>query len=452
MKKNNPLGEEKVLKLLFRLSTPAIIAMLVSAVYNLVDTFFVGMLNDNGAMGAVSIAFPIFMVIVAVGQTMGVGSGAYISRLLGSKNIDEARRVAMTSIVTSAVVGLIISLSGFIFMDEILALTGASGSLFNQSREYLIYILMASVFTILNMNMNNLVRAEGNAMYSMIAISLGALVNVVLDPILIFTFNMGVAGASLATAIAQGVSTLFLFGYYITGKSAVGLKLSYFTPKWSIYREILKTGLPSFARQFLSSLALALVNIAVIPFGDAAVASIGIILRVTSLGTYVLFGIAQGFQPIVAYNFGAQQVERVKEAIKYAVITSSVFCLLFSGTFVMFARHIVGTFSSHPEVVEMGSKSLIIMIVLFIANGFQIIITTLFQSLGRGKHAFILAISRQGLFFAPAVLILPRFLGFYGVSFSLVIADTLAFFLTFAMYKRLQREFREARKNNIQFA
>ncbi len=452
MKKNNPLGEERVLKLLFRLSTPAIIAMLVSAVYNLVDTFFVGMLNDNGAMGAVSIAFPIFMVIVAVGQTMGVGSGAYISRLLGSKNIDEARRVAMTSIVTSAVVGLIISLAGFTFINELLALTGASGSLFNQSKDYLIYILMASVFTILNMNMNNLVRAEGDAMYSMIAISLGALVNVVLDPILIFTFNMGVAGASLATAIAQGVSTLFLFVYYISGKSSVGLKPSYFTPKWSIYREILKTGLPSFARQFLSSLALALVNIAVIPFGDAAVASIGIILRVTSLGTYVLFGIAQGFQPIVAYNFGAQKVERVKEAIKYAVIISSVFCILLSGTFVIFARHIVGVFSSHPEVVEMGSKSLIIMIILFVANGFQIIITTLFQSLGRGKQAFILAISRQGLFFAPAVLILPKFLGFYGVSFSLVIADTFAFFLTFAMYKKLQREFREARRNNIQFA
>lgn len=452
MKKNNPLGEEKVLKLLFRLSAPAVVAMLVNAVYNLVDTFFVGMLNDNGAMGAVSIAFPIFMVIVAVGQTMGVGSGAYISRLLGGKNIDEARKVATTSIITSAAVGLIISFLGLIFVDEILALTGASGALFDQSKDYLIYILMASVFTILNMNMNNLVRAEGDAMYSMIAISLGALVNVVLDPILIFTFNMGVAGASLATAIAQAVSSLFLFGYYITGRSSVGLKLSYFTPKWFIYREVLKTGLPSFARQFLSSLALALVNLAVIPFGDAAVASIGIILRVTSLGTYVLFGIAQGFQPIVAYNFGAGQVERVREAIKYAVIISSVFCLLLSGTFVTFARGIMGVFSSHPEVVEMGSKSLMIMIILFIANGFQIIITTLFQSLGRGKQAFILAISRQGLFFAPAVLVLPKFLGFYGVSFSLVIADALAFFLTFTMYRNLQREFREAQKNNVQFA
>ncbi len=452
MNKSNSLGEEKILKLLFKLSTPAIIAMLVSAIYNLVDTFFVGMLNDNGAMGAVSIAFPIFMVIVAVGQTMGVGSGAYISRLLGSKDIDQAKRVAVTSLITSAVVGLIITLTGLVFIDEILTLTGASGSLFAQSKEYLLYILMASVFTILNMNMNNLVRAEGNAMYSMIAISLGALVNVVLDPLLIFTFDMGVAGASLATAIAQGVSTLFLFTYYITGRSTVGLNLGAFTPKWSIYREILITGLPSFARQFLSSLALALVNVAVIPFGDAAVASIGIILRVTSLGTYVLFGIAQGFQPIVAYNFGAKQVERVKEAIKYAVILSSGFCLLLSGTFIVFARRIIGVFSSHPEVVEMGSRSLIIMIALFVANGFQIIITTLFQSLGHGKQAFILAVSRQGLFFAPAVLILPKIWGFYGVSYSLVIADILAFILTFGMYKKLQRDFRKARERGLQFA
>ena len=451
MNKENSLGTEKIPKLLFKLSGPAIIAMLVNAVYNLVDTFFVGMLNDNGAMGAVSIAFPIFMIVAAVGQTLGVGSGAYISRLLGGKKLEEAKKVAMTSIVTSIIIGIFITFIGLFFIDDILALTGVSGNLLVKSQVYLVYIIAASLFTILNMNLNNLVRAEGSAMYSMMAISLGALINVVLDPILIFAFNMGVAGASLATAIAQIISTLFLLGYYFTGKSTVDLVLSYFSPTKAIYSEIIKTGLPSFARQFLSSLALTLVNFAVIPFGEAAVASIGIILRVTSLGTYVLFGMAQGFQPIVAYNFGANKRERVKEAIKYALTASTLFCLTLSGIFILFARKIVGIFSSHPEVLDMGAKSLMIILLLFVANGFQTIITTLFQSLGRGKHAFILAVARQGIFFIPAILIIPKAFGYYGVAASQSVADICAFILTYVLFKKLQNEFKDV-GTEIQYA
>jgi len=418
--------------------------MLITAVYNLVDTFFVGMLDSNPAMGAVSVAFPIFMFIVAVGQTIGVGSGSYISRLLGAKDHITAKKVAITSVLTSIAVGVIISITGIFFLDGILTATGVSGDLFTESKSYLFYIILGASFTLLNMNMNNLVRAEGSAMYSMIAIILGAVINVILDPILIFTFNMGVAGASLATAISQGISTLFLLGYYFTGKSIINLSLRFFTPKWVIYKEILKIGLPSFARQALSSLALTLVNFAVIPFGDAAVASIGIILRVTSLGTYVLFGIGQGLQPIVSYNFGSGNIDRVREALKYAIILSSLFCLGLSGTFILFARKIIGVFSSHPEVLDMGSRSLTIIIVLLVFNGFQILITTLFQSLGRSKEAFLLAVSRQGLFFAPAVIILPKFLGFYGVSYSIVVADILAFTLSFIIFKRYQNQFEKS--------
>lgn len=452
MRQNNSLGEERIPKLLFNLSAPAIIAMLVSAIYNLVDTFFVGMLNDNASLGAVSIAFPVFMVVVAIGQALGVGSGAYMSRLLGAKEYTKAKQVATTSVITAGIMGIIVTIIGITFLDQILALTGATGDLFNKSHQYLIYILAGSVFTIMNMALNNLVRAEGNSMYSMIAISLGAVVNVVLDPLLMFIFDMGVAGASLATTIAQGVSTVFLLGYYFSGRCSVPLSLGSFTPRWSLYSEIIKVGLPSFARQALSSLALTLVNFASIPFGDAAVASIGIILRVTSLGTYVLFGIAQGFQPIVAYNFGAQRGDRVREAIKYALIASSVFCLIYTAGFMAFARHIVGIFSSHPEVLRLGTKSLMIMSIFFVANGFQIIITTLFQSLGRGKHAFILAVSRQGIFFAPIVLILPRIFGFLGISYTVVFADAFAFLLTFYFYRRLKKEFDNPKNEDVQFA
>lgn len=417
--------------------------MLISAVYNLVDTFFVGMLDSNPAMGAVSVAFPIFMFIVAIGQTIGVGSGSYISRLLGAKDTVTAKKVAITSVITSVIVGIGISITGIFFLNGILTATGVSGELFTESKNYLFYIILGASFTLLNMNMNNLVRAEGSAMYSMIAITLGAVINVVLDPILIFTFNMGVAGASLATTISQGISTLFLLGYYFTGRSTISLSLKYFTPRWIIYKEILKIGLPSFARQALSSLALTLVNFAVIPFGDAAVASIGIILRVTSLGTYVLFGIGQGLQPIVSYNFGAGNIERVREALKYAIILSSIFCISLSGVFILLSGKIIGVFSSHPEVLQMGSKSLRIIILLLVFNGFQIVITTLFQSLGKSKEAFLLAVSRQGLFFAPAVIILPRFLGFYGVSYSIVVADILAFILSFMIFKNFQNHFKK---------
>lgn len=363
----------------------------------------------------------------------------------------EAKKVITTSLVTSLIIGISFSLLGYFFIDDILALTGAEGELFLKSKDYLIYIILGSVFTILNMNLNNLVRAEGNAMFSMSAIALGAVVNVALDPILMFTMGMGVAGASLATAIAQGISTIFLLSFYLCKKSSLGFHLNLFSPSLEIYQKIAKIGLPSFARQSLTSIALALVNIAVIPFGDSGVAAIGIILRVTSLGLYVLFGIAQGFQPIAAYNFGAGKIDRVKEAIKYALVICSLFSLTLTLTFIVFSKNIIMIFSSHPEVVEMGSKSLVVIMLIFIANGFQILITTLFQALGKGRDSFILAVSRQGIFFIPAIAILPKVLGFPGIPFSFMAADALAFLLTFIMYYRLLKEFNE-KNENIQFA
>lgn len=443
MGKSSALGSEKVSKLLLKLSTPAIIAMLVSAIYNLVDTFFVGMLGTNSALGAVSIAFPIFMIITAVGQTLGVGSSAYISRLLGGKKVEDANEIATVSVITSFIIGIVITIIGLIFIDEILLLTGARGDLLSESKSYLHYIVLGTTFTIVNMTLNNIIRAEGAATYSMFALMLGAVLNVVLDPILIFHFNMGVAGASLATTIAQMVSTAFLISFYLLKKGSISITLNYFKPRLAMYKEIVVIGLPSFARQALASLALSVVNITVIPFGEAAVASIGIILRVSSLGSYVLFGIAQGLQPIVAYNYGAKDYKRVKEAVKYALIGSSIFCISLTVIFIMFAKQVVSIFSKHPEVLELGSKTLSIMFVLFVVNGFQTIITTLFQSLGQGKRAFILAASRQGIFFLPAMLFIPKLLGYYGIPISIVIADFCAFILTFILYNKLRKELRE---------
>ncbi len=441
MKNKDLLGESPISKLLFKLSIPAIIAMLINAIYNIVDTYFVSLIGENASLGAVSIAFPLFMMIAAIGQMIGVGSGAYISRLLGSKKIKEAEEVLSVSVISTTIVGVIITFLSVYFLDDILLLMGVKGELFHRSHEYMYYIFIGATFTIINMVLNNLIRAEGNSMYSMMAICLGAFSNIALDPLFIFKFDMGVKGASIATTIAQIISTVFLFKYFYSKHNRLNLSIKNFKPTMNIYKNILVSGLPSFVRQALASIAVGLVNIVTIPFGDAAVASISIILRISSIGSYVLFGLAQGLQPIVAFNFGANNTQRVKEALKKSLIAAMCFGLIYSISVVLFAGNLVNIFTSHPKVLKLGTKSLSIVVLFFIGNAFQIVITTFFQSLGRGVEAFFLAVSRQGIFFIPLILSIPRLLGFYGVSYSLLIADILAFIITFIFYMRLRREF-----------
>lgn len=448
-KRAKMMGEEKIPKILIKLALPGIVAMLVNAVYNIVDTMFVGMLNNTSAIAAVSVAFPLFIMIAAFGQMFGVGGGSYIARLLGEKNKSLADQTTSTTFFTSMVCGLGLVIFGMLFIEPLLRLFGATDTIMPFAKDYSRILIVGSVFTVLNMTMNNMIRAEGNAKFSMFAIMLGAGLNIILDPIFMFVFNMGIKGAALATVLAQIISFVFLIRYYLSGNSYLKISTKYFVFSKKIYSEIMKIGIATFARQGLSSLSLGLINLAAKPYGDAAVASMGVSLRILSLGLFIVFGYNQGFQPVAGYNYGAKQYQRLNEAIKVSLKWTTIFCVMITVLFMIFAEGILSAFSNDPQVIQIGAQTLRVILLLFPLFGFQQVYATLFQALGKGKEALMLSLSRQGIFLIPSILILPRIFGLSGVMFSQTVADLFTIIVTailaIKMHKGLKEEMNSIR-------
>ncbi|PRR79693.1 Multidrug export protein MepA [Clostridium liquoris] len=454
------IGEGDIKKVLIHLSIPAIVAMLISAIYNLTDTAFIGMLHDTSAIGAVSVAFPIFLVIAALGQGIGVGSASYISRCLGSKKNETANKTASTAVTLSIIIGVLCAVFGLIFMEDILALVGASPTIMPYAKDYSRPLIFCAVFNIINMTLNNIIRAEGGARYSMVAITIGAVLNIILDPIFIFPLGMGVRGAAIATVIGQAFSTVYLVLYFTQGKSALEIHLKDFSLSKDIYEQIVKIGVPAFLMQFLASFSISLLNNAAVAYGDAAVAATGITIKLNTLLLYVLIGYGQGFQPVVGYNYGAKKYDRVREAIKISLIWTTAFSIISTVAFSLCAEPLTRAFSKDPEVIKVGADFIIAVGVLRPLLGFQIVYLTLFQALGKSKQATTLAIGRQGLFLIAAIMTLPTFFqnhidslgiftkilpyklepGLYGVIYSQFAADALGVILTLIFASRLKKE------------
>ena len=440
MKNQLRLETEPIPSLVKSLAFPAITGMLVNAIYNVVDTFFVGKLNDPYALGAVSIAFPTIMIITAIALTLGIGLGALLSRTLGEKKFKKANSIFSTIILFSFFVGITIGILGFFNTDLISKIFGISGKLKLYFENFIKWIFIAAPFTTINMCLNNSIRGEGNAKYSMHALNLGAFINVILDPIFIFYLDLGVSGAAIATGLSQFISTLFLLKFYLSKNSIIKFKIKEINFKIKMFKELLKIGFPSFIRQLLVSIAVALVNSAANLFGPEAIAGLGVAMRINSINVFVLFGLGQAFQPIVAYNYGAKKFERVKESISYTLKLANNFSILSSLFFIIFAKYLISIFTNDYNIIHYGSLFLRGSALTFSLNGFQIIITTLFQSLGKGLYAFLTTSSRQGFFFIPVILILPKLIGFYGLPGTQIIGDIGGFLLTFYLYKKFKKE------------
>ena len=440
--KTRKLAETPIPKLLTEMSIPAIIGMLVTAVYNIVDTIFVGRIGTE-AIGAVTIAFPLFMAISAIGLTFGIGSASFISRLLGEDNKKMANRVSTTSIITTFILGIVLAAGGLYYLHPLLRLFGATDVIMPYAVNYTAIIIIGSVFTMSNMNMNNMVRAEGSAKMSMIALSTGALLNIILDPILIFTFNMGIAGASTATVIAQALSTVMLLAFYKSENSVLDFKIKEFNPSLAIYTEIMKIGVPTLIRQLLSSVAMTLLNNMAAVYGAAAVASVGIINRVFSFGFFVIAGFTQGFQPVAGFNFGARQIQRLKDSIKITIKRTTFFGLLLFIVFFFFNEQVISFFSQDPEVIEIASTGLRLYALVLPLLGFAITINTLFQALGHSIPATILSLSRQGLFFIPAIYLLTNNFDMQGLFMAQPVADGLTALLTGLLFIYVYQEIKE---------
>ncbi|MGL4336173.1 MAG: MATE family efflux transporter, partial [Turicibacter sp.] len=313
-----------VKKTLITLGIPSIVAMMIMAVYNFADTYFIGMLNDTSSMGAVSITFPLVMIFSAIGQMIGVGGASYVGRTLGNKEYDLADKTASVSVVISIVLSIITTVIGLLCLTPILKALGASPTVLPIAIEYTRILFFGTIFTVMNAALTALVRAEGNSKLSMIALILGAVINIILDPIFMFVFKGGVAGAALATVIGQIVTTVYLLSYYLRKKSTVHLSLKYVSRNplhdKGVYQEIFKIGIPVFLMQFLLSIASSLLNNAAMPYGDAAVAAMGVSNRIYMIPIYIMAGFNQGFQPFAAYNYGAKLYHRLNEGIKFTFI------------------------------------------------------------------------------------------------------------------------------------
>ena len=427
------LGEQKISKLLINLSLPATIGMLVNALYNLVDTIFVGRGVGALAIGGLTIAFPIQMVIMAFAQMIGIGAASAISRSLGAKDIEKADYIAGNSFLLIVILSSIIAAIGLIFTEPMLRIFGATDTILPYAKDYITIILWGSIFFSFAMSSNNLIRAEGNAKVAMATMLIGAILNIILDPIFIFVFKMGVKGAALATVISKFVSFLYVLIYLYSGKSSLKVKLHHLKPKMHIIIEILTVGSAAFARMVTGSVVAIVVNNSLRIFGgDIAIIIVGILQRVTMFIFMPLFGVVQGMQPIVGFNYGAKKLDRVKETLKLSLITTTAFASFGWLIIELFPLAIISVFTRDAEIIEKGSTIMRIVISMIPLIGIQIVGAALFQSLGKAVPSLILALLRQVLLFIPLVLILPRVLGLglWGIWIAYPAADILSVVLT----------------------
>lgn len=427
------LGEERISKLLINLSVPATIGMMVNALYNLVDTIFVGRGVGALAIGGLTIAFPIQMVIMAFAQMIGIGAASAISRSLGAKDIEKADYVAGNSFLLIVILSSIITAIGLIFTEPMLRLFGSTDTILPYAKDYITIILWGSIFFSFAMSSNNLIRAEGNAKVAMATMLIGAILNIILDPIFIFVFKMGVKGAALATVISKFVSFIYVLTYLYSGKSSLKVKLHHLKPKMHIIIEILTVGFASFARHVTGSVVAIVVNNSLRFFGgDMALIIVGILHRVTMFVFMPLFGVVQGMQPIVGFNYGAKKLDRVKETLKLSLITTTVIATFGWLLVQLFPFAIISVFTRDAEIIEKGSTIMRIVISVIPVIGIQIVGAALFQSLGKAVPSLILALLRQVLLFIPLVIILPRVfsLGLLGIWIAYPAADILSVALT----------------------
>ena len=413
-------------RLICKMAVPCIISMLVTSFYNMADTYFVGMLNSNAATGAVGVVFSMMAIIQAVGFFFGQGSGNYISRELGKKNYQEASNMAATGFYAALATGLLICIAGQIFLERLAYFLGSTPTILPYTEEYLRVILFGAPWMTASLVLNNQLRFQGSANYAMVGIVTGAIINIVLDPIFIFILDMGVAGAGWATIISQFVSFCLLLKGCSKG-SNISIHIKNVRFQWFYFRMIIKGGLPSLARQSLASVATICLNHAAQPFGDAAIAAMGVVQRITMFGFSAMLGFGQGFQPVCGFNYGAGLYSRVKKGFWFCVKISFVFLVCVSILGFIFAPELIAIFRDDPAVIECGTIALRFQCMTLFLQSWVVMSNMMMQSMGLVAPATFLAVARQGFFFIPLVLILSAAFGLVGIQMTQAIADLLTF-------------------------
>ena len=445
-KKMELLGSASIHKALLAMGIPTMIGMLVNAFYNLVDAYFVGGLGES-QMGAISVVYPLGQVVVGLGLLFGNGAASYISRLLGRGDNENADKVASTALYSSISVGAVIIIISMVFLHPILKLLGATDSILPYAATYAGIYIVSCIFNVFNVTMNNIVTSEGAAKTIMWALLTGAALNIALDPLFIYVFDLGVAGAAIATAISQVVSTCVYLTYILRKKSVFHFRVKDCTYSKEIMSEIFKIGIPTLVFQILTSLSISLINNAAGDYGDSAIAGMGVVTRLISMGSLSVFGFIKGFQPIAGYSYGAKKFDRLRESIKTSILWSTVFCVIFGLVLTLFSTAIVSQFTKgDAEMIRIGATSLKANGITIMLFGFYTVYSSLFLALGKGREGFILGACRQGICFIPVILLLPMVWGLNGILYAQPIADVLSAIITVFMAIPLHKRLNEMQK------
>jgi len=449
MKKDKSVSKESLLstvkpsEAIINLAVPATLALLAKAVYNIVDTAYIGMLDSDIALAAVGVTLPLLLIMVSVENIFAAGAAVLAGRQLGANDKDGANRTITTIVGLSMVIGVGLCVLGIIFMEPILKAFGASEAVLPQAKDYAYWMFIAALFNLPAQSLNCAARAESSVKITSIAVITGAALNVVLDPVFMFSWglNMGVEGASLATTVSQFVTFVILLWFYLGGRSIIKVKPKYFKPSGKLIWSVISIGIPTAVIQICLAVATSLTNIAAkpLPDSDLIIAAYGVVQRLILIGCYVVMGFMQGYQPVAAYAFGAKNEERFHKSASFALRGSLLLTVLVAIVYIALAKPLILLFNRNPAVVEFGKWLLISQVALYPAFGLCYMMTITFQTIGSSRMGLFLSLIRQGLFYVPFILTLPGVLGVTGIYLSQPAADVLTILVCLFLVKPMKR-------------
>lgn len=437
------LGEFSPSKAVVKLAIPATLALLAKAIYNLVDTAYIGMLHSDIALTAVGVTVPLLLIMVSIENIFAAGAAVLAGRQLGANDKEGASRTVTTIIGISVMIGAVLCVGGILFIEPLMKAFGASEASLPLAKDYAFWMFIAALANLPAQSMNCAARAESSVKISSIAVITGALLNVVLDPIFMFDWglNLGVEGASLATTVSQFVTFFIMTWFYASGRSIIKIKKKSFRPSWDLIKTVAVIGIPTAVIQICLSVAASLTNIAAagLPQSDEIIAAYGVVQRLILIGCYVVMGFMQGYQPVASFAFGAKNEERFHQSVRFALKGSFLLTLIVELVYILLSTPLISLFNQNPVIIDYGKWLLISQVALYPAFGLCYMMTITYQTIGDSRYGLFLSFIRQGLFYIPFILTLPRFLGVKGIYFSQPAADILTILVCVCSIKAMKR-------------
>ena len=463
MKDNTKVFEEyTVPKAVMTMALPSMLSMLINIVYNLADTFFVGQTGDSNQVAAVSVSMPLFLLFIAMGNLFGVGGCAFVSRSLGEGKKDRVKTISAFCIYASIILGAVLGIIFFTLKNQILMLVGASKNTVGLAADYLKWVALGAPSIVLAITATNLVRGEGAAKESMIGSVIGQIANIILDPIFIldkgdklfsitmpFGFNMGVAGAAIATVIGNILTVIYFLVYFLRGKSILSITPKRFSMGNGIAKGVIGVGLPAAVNNLLMSVSNIIVNVVLIKYGDNAVAAMGIAMKANMLVVMLQIGLAQGVQPLIGYCYGAQNYKRMKKCMRFSIICNVVIGTVMTLFYLFFRRTVIELFINNNDVIELGEKMLLALMASGPVIGIMFVLNFSFQGMGKGIQSMILSLGRQGLIYVPMLFIMNSLIGLEGIIWSQSTADICCVITSIVMFALINKNIKKQEKESV---